>query len=460
LTKLSEIPFLPHDRQDAVALVEDSGIQITYRELADKVRVLGDSLSIPKSLVFLYTANDVESVVRFVASLYAGHAVALLDPALPSAARVLLESRYRPGFVFDPMNRAPSTHASGHSINDSLSVLLSTSGSTGGSKFVRLTLANLEANAKSIATSLRVSSNDVAAGHLPLHYSYGLSVLLSHLVTGAKTVITSHGLMDRELWSVLKMNAVTHFPGVPFHYEMLLKLGFERLGLESIRTLTQAGGHLRVELREKAYRYMNDRGGRFYVMYGQTEAAPRITTLDHEMFLDHRESVGRVIPGGRLIIRDEAGSVLPAGREGIVWYEGPNVMMGYAESIADLARGDELSGVLATGDIGRLTDDGHLTITGRVKRMGKIYGLRVNLDEIERLAKVVHAQSAVVQQGEKITVMMVASLEEGPALIEKVRVEFARHFTVPATAYQFKLVEEIPTTSRGKVDYQRLQSVG
>jgi acyl-CoA synthetase (AMP-forming)/AMP-acid ligase II len=460
LTKLSEIPFLPHDRQDAVALVEDSGIQITYRELADKVRVLGDSLSIPKSLVFLYTANDVESVVRFLASLYAGHAVALLDSALPSATRVLLESRYRPGFVFDPANRAPSIDASGHSINNGLSVLLSTSGSTGGSKFVRLSLANLEANAKSIATSLRVSPNDVAAGHLPLHYSYGLSVLLSHLVTGAKTVLTSHGLMDRELWSVLKTNAVTHFPGVPFHYEMLLKLGFERLGLESIRTLTQAGGHLRVELREKAYRYMNDRGGRFYVMYGQTEAAPRITTLDHEKFLDHRESVGRVIPGGRLIIRDEAGLVLPAGREGIVWYEGPNVMMGYAESIADLARGDELSGVLATGDIGRLTDDGHLTITGRVKRMGKIYGLRVNLDEIERLAKVVHAQSAVVQQGEKITVMMVASLEEGLALIEKVRVEFARHFTVPATAYQFKLVEEIPTTSRGKVDYQRLQSVG
>jgi acyl-CoA synthetase (AMP-forming)/AMP-acid ligase II len=460
LTSLSEIPFLPHDRQDAVALVEDSGIQLTYRDLADKVRVLGDSLSMPKSLVFLYIANDVESVVRFLASLYAGHAVTLLDPALPSAARALLESRYRPGFVFDPTNRAPSIQAPGHSINDGLSVLLSTSGSTGGSKFVRLTLANLEANAKSIATSLRVSPNDVAAGHLPLHYSYGLSVLLSHLVTGAKTVLTSHGLMDRELWSVLKTNAVTHFPGVPFHYEMILKLGFERLGLESIRTLTQAGGHLRVELREKAYRYMHDRGGRFYVMYGQTEAAPRITTLDHEKFLDHRESVGRVIPGGCLIIRDEAGLVLPAGREGIVWYEGPNVMMGYAESIDDLARGDELSGVLATGDIGRLTDDGHLTITGRVKRMGKIYGLRVNLDEIERLAKVVHAQSAVVQQGEKITVVMVASLEEGPALIEKVRVEFARRFTVPATAYQFKLVEEIPTTSRGKVDYQRLQSVG
>ncbi len=443
-----------------MALVEDGGGQITYGELADMVRLLSASLVMPKALVFLYTANDIRSVARFLASLHAGHAVALLDPDLPSAARVSLESRYKPGIVLDSVSDAPSLKACDYPINDALAVLLSTSGSTGGSKFVRLTLANLEANAKSIATSLRVRPNDVAAGHLPLHYSYGLSVLLSHLVTGAKIVLTSRGLMDRELWPVMKTNAVSHFPGVPFHYEMLLRLGLERLGLESIRTLTQAGGHLRVELREKAYRYMNDRGGRFYVMYGQTEAAPRIATLDHDEFLGHRESVGRAIPDGRLFIRDESGRVLPAGREGIVWYEGPNVMMGYAESVADLARVDELAGVLATGDIGRLGDHGHLTITGRVKRMGKIYGLRVNLDEIERLVKEVHAQSAVVQQGEKITVVMVASLEEGPVLIERARVEFARHFTVPATAYQFKLVEEIPTTSRGKVDYQRLQSVG
>jgi long-chain acyl-CoA synthetase len=460
LTFFTEIPFLPHNRPDAVALVEDGGSQITYGELADMVRLLSASLAMPKALIFLYAANDIRSVARFLASLHAGHAVALLDPDLPSAARVALESRYKPGIVLDSAGDAPSLKAYECPINDALAVLLSTSGSTGGSKFVRLTLANLEANAKSIATSLRVSQNDVAAGHLPLHYSYGLSVLLSHLVTGAKIVLTSRGLMDRELWPVMKANAVSHFPGVPFHYEMLLRLGLERLGLESLRTLTQAGGHLRVELREKAYKYMNDRGGRFYVMYGQTEAAPRITTLDHDEFVEHRESVGRAISGGRLFIRDESGLVLPAGREGIVWYEGPNVMMGYAESVADLARGDELAGVLATGDVGRLTDDGHLTITGRVKRMGKIYGLRVNLDEIERLVKRVHAHSAVVQQGERITVVMVASPDEGPALIEKARVEFARHFTVPATAYQFKLVDEIPTTSRGKVDYQRLQSVG
>ncbi len=460
MTFFTEIPFLPHNRPDAVALVEDGGSQITYGELADMVRLLSASLAMPKALIFLYAANDIRSVARFLASLHAGHAVALLDPDLPSAARVALESRYKPGIVLDSAGDAPSLKAYECPINDALAVLLSTSGSTGGSKFVRLTLANLEANAKSIATSLRVSQNDVAAGHLPLHYSYGLSVLLSHLVTGAKIVLTSRGLMDRELWPVMKANAVSHFPGVPFHYEMLLRLGLERLGLESLRTLTQAGGHLRVELREKAYKYMNDRGGRFYVMYGQTEAAPRITTLDHDEFVEHRESVGRAISGGRLFIRDESGLVLPAGREGIVWYEGPNVMMGYAESVADLARGDELAGVLATGDVGRLTDDGHLTITGRVKRMGKIYGLRVNLDEIERLVKRVHAHSAVVQQGERITVVMVASPDEGPALIEKARVEFARHFTVPATAYQFKLVDEIPTTSRGKVDYQRLQSVG
>ena len=205
---------------------------------------------------------------------------------------------------------------------------------------------------------------------------------------------------------------------------------------------------------------MSDRGGRFYVMYGQTEAAPRISTLDHDDFLEHRGSVGRAIPGGRLSIRDEVGIELPAGQEGIIWYEGPNVMMGYAESFADLSKGDELAGVLATGDVGRLGDGGHLTITGRVKRMGKVYGLRVNLDEVERLVKGVHAQSAVVQWGEKIAVVLVSSQDDAAVLIEKVRFELVRYYTIPVSAFEFRLVDEIPTTNRGKVDYQRLQAVG
>ena len=251
MTALSEIPFIPSDLPHAVALVEEGGRQLSYRELADRVDVLSADLGTRKSLVFLYATNDIESVVRLLACLRAGHVVALLDPELPVATKSILESRYQPGVIFDPAVPAPSNHASSLSINDQLSVLLSTSGSTGGSKFVRLTLGNLEANAKAIAASLRVTADDVAAGHLPLHYSYGLSVLLSHLVSGARIVLTSKGLMDREFWSFIRSNSVTHFPGVPFHYEMLLRLGLERLRLESVRTLTQAGGHMPIDLRER-----------------------------------------------------------------------------------------------------------------------------------------------------------------------------------------------------------------
>jgi acyl-CoA synthetase (AMP-forming)/AMP-acid ligase II len=192
-------------------------------------------------------------------------------------------------------------------------------------------------------------------------------------------------------------------------------------------------------------------------MYGQTEAAPRIATLDHEDFPRFGGTVGRVIPGGRLVIRDEFGADLGAGQEGYVWYEGPNVMMGYSESFLDLARGDECGGVLRTGDMGWLGADGHLTITGRTKRMGKVYGLRVNLDEIERFVKTVHEESAVAQRGEKVLIFLAG--EGSTDVIEALRRQFVERFTLPLTAYEYKVMDAIPTIGRGKTDYRLLESL-
>lgn len=450
------IPFLPAPLPTTVALSDDSTAAVTYGGLAALVSELAARLPRERSLVFLYARNDIGSVSGLLASLAAGHAVALLDPDLPNASRRQLEDLYQPAVVMDRDGICVSK-ASSSVLHRDLAVLLSTSGSTGGAKFVRLTLANLQANAASIASSLRIVPGDVAAGHLPIHYSYGLSVLLSHLVCGAKTVLTGAGLMDRDFWPRMREHQVSHFPGVPFHYEMLLRLGLARVGMPSLRTLTQAGGHLALAAREKAHRFMDERGGRFYVMYGQTEASPRIATLDHDDFARFSGTVGRAVPGGRLVVRDEAGLDLGAGQEGYVWYEGPNVMMGYAESSADLSRGDELGGVLPTGDIGLLSVDGHLTITGRAKRMGKVYGLRVNLDEIERFVKIVHEASAVVQRGEKVRVFLAG---EGAAeASDSLRSRFVERFTLPLTAYEFNVVDSIPATGRGKTDYRLLESL-
>lgn len=449
------IPFLPTSWPHTIALCDDSNLTVTYGDLMTRASGLSIRLPREKCLVFLYARNDIGSVVGFLASLAAGHAVALLDSDLPLASRSQLEGRYRPTVVMDGDELDVRTATSAN-VHRDLAVLLSTSGSTGGAKFVRLTLANLRANAVAIASSLQISPDDVAAGYLPIHYSYGLSVLLSHLQCGAKTVLTTSGLMDRSFWKRMREHGVSHFPGVPFHYEMLLRLGLGRLGLPTLRTLTQAGGHLAMDAREKFYRFMNDRGGRFYVMYGQTEAAPRIATLDHDDFPKFSATVGKALPGGQLVIRDESGSDLGVGNEGFIWYHGPNVMMGYAESVTDLARGDEFGGKLSTGDMGWLGTDGHLTITGRAKRMGKVYGMRVNLDEIESFVKSIHQDAAVVQRGNKVSVFL--SGRGAEQTVATVRAAFSERFTLPALACEFKIIDNLPVTDRGKLDYRSLES--
>ncbi|GAB3865821.1 hypothetical protein GCM10027610_116700 [Dactylosporangium cerinum] len=174
---------------------------------------------------------------------------------------------------------------------------------------------------------------------------------------------------------------------VPSQYEMLRRLRFDPWRYPSLRTLTQAGGRLRAELVRDFHDRMASAGGRLFVMYGQTEAAPRLTTLPADRLAEKLGSVGPAVPGGRLTVRLEDGTeTTEPGVVGEVLYRGPNVMMGYAETAADLARGDEQGGLLETGDLGHLDEEGYLFIDGRLKRFGKVFGVRLNLDDIERLA--------------------------------------------------------------------------
>ncbi len=441
---------------DAPALLDDySSSWLTYGELNERIAAFAAEVPESKSLVLLYLRNNITSVVAFLGALRAGHAVALLDAGLPAASKARLEEVYAPELTVsvsaDGSSEVKRLNASGSDIHDDLSVLLSTSGSTGDPKFVRLTEPNLVSNAKAICKALAIATEDVALAHLPLHYSYGLSVLTSHLAAGAAVLLTEKGFMDREFWPLVKTHEVSHFPGVPFHFEMMNRLGFKRLALEGVRTFTQAGGRLDSAIKQAAYDFMESIGGNFHVMYGQTEAAPRITTLSHHDFDGHQATVGPAILGGSLEIRDEEGAKVPLGAEGHVHYHGPNVMMGYATNRADLRQGDLLGGWLNTGDIGFLDNAGYLTLTGRSGRMGKVYGLRVNLDAIEKLAQTV-CRAAVLQK-DKILVVFHTGRDDDEA---RMRELFKNHFTLPHTAYKFAALVELPVTQRGKLDYKAL----
>ena len=450
-----QIPFLKPCFGDAPALQDDGGTWISYAALRNQSEEWADRLSGPRGLVFIYIRNNVKSVAALLGALSAGHAVALFDPHLPRESRAQLEALYEPDWLLEtdcqspvrgPLNRQPAR------LDPTLALLLSTSGSTGSPKLVRLTLRAIEANAAGIAEVLSIKSYDVAAGHLPLHYSFGLSVLTSHLIRGARVHLTELGLMQREFWPSLRDAGITHFPGVPFHYHILAKLGFDRLNLGSLRTMTQAGGVLDVAMRKQAHAFMSERGGSFYVLYGQTEAAPRMATLQHADFPLAEGSVGTPLPGCsfEILKPDDNGT-------GEVVFRGPNVMLGYAESKSDLALGDTLKGRLQTGDIGRLHSSGHLYLTGRSNRFGKVYGLRVNLDEIEREANKI-VPTAVIQVGEGVSVFTASQGDQAGDAAQSQRLldNLLSRFTIPRTSYSIRIIDAIPHTKRGKVDYVAL----
>jgi acyl-CoA synthetase (AMP-forming)/AMP-acid ligase II len=416
-------------------------------------------------------------VVRYLGAWQAERPVALLDPDLAADILVDLVDRYEPAVVtgvdtgvlpdaaptgYDRVEdavlgplwvrRTPSATVP----HPDLAVLLATSGSTGSPKFVRLSRAAVLANTASIVEALDIGPDEVAISSLPFFYSFGMSVLNTHLASGATVVLEAEGILQRSFWSAINEYAVTSLACVPYQYEMLRRLRFDPARYPTLRTLTQAGGRLRPELLTEFNKKLTAVGGRLYVMYGQTEAAPRLTTLPAERLTDKLGSVGPAVRGGTLTIRLEDGSETTGpGTVGEVVYRGPNVMLGYAEAAADLARGDEQGGQLETGDVGYLDEDGYLFISGRLKRFGKVFGVRLNLDDIEAL---LHGHGpgpvAAISGEEKIVVWLEGAdadtLASGASLLSE-RLHLHR------SGFDLRTIETLPLLSNGKIDYRTLE---
>jgi acyl-CoA synthetase (AMP-forming)/AMP-acid ligase II len=433
---------------DRVALVDAvTGQTTSYRALDASAREFASVLdSARKELVFLFAASEPAFVRAYLGALLRGHAVVLLDPALDRERREALVRTYRPRFIVGDTSRdGVLVTKDAAAVHPDLALLLSTSGTIGSPKLVRLRLSSVIANAASIAASLAIVPDDRAPTSLPLAYSYGLSVLNSHLHAGASVLLEPNGVVTREFWTSFRAHECTSFAGVPFSYEALARLRMERTLPPSLRTMTQAGGRLSSTTAERFHAAISARGGRFFTMYGQTEATARMSCLPSERFAEKKGSVGRAIDKGSF--RIDAGEVV---------YEGPNVMMGYASTEGDLALGDELSGVLRTGDLGTLDADGFLTLIGRLKRIAKVYGHRFNLDEIEAFAAAsAEAPVAVIARDDLVIVF--AEIGAGDAAA-RLRSAVADHLRVHPDAVDARSVTRIPTNPNGKPDYRAIES--
>ena len=411
-----------------LAIIADDGTQLTYDELV--LRVTQRAAELERGVLrFCLCRNDVASVVEYLACLEAGAPVVMLDANKDQETIENLRQIYNPGET---------------RCHPDLALCLTTSGSTGSPKLVRLTKRNIINNAESIAEYLQIDEHERPITMLPMYYSYGLSIINSHLIKGATILLTDKTYAQREFWNFLREQQATSMSGVPYTWEMLRRLRFFRMDLPSVKTMTQAGGKLNAEIAKEFIDNAAASGKRFIVMYGQTEATARMSYLPWDAAQEKYASIGVAIPGGEFSLAED----------GELVYRGPNVSMGYAECAEDLSKGDENHGVLHTGDMARVDEDGFYYITGRKKRFVKIWGNRCNLDAVEQIVKQVTSSCAVVGVDDQITVFVT---REG--LEKDIKDLLASKTGLNSKAFAVRKIDAIPVKDSGKIDYPVLQNM-
>jgi acyl-CoA synthetase (AMP-forming)/AMP-acid ligase II/peptidoglycan/LPS O-acetylase OafA/YrhL len=441
--------FTEHSHRPA--LIFPDRAPISYAELDRRVTALANDFGPGKKLITLLAEPTEHAVIAYLAALRANHAVALLPPCQRDALDDFIAD-FSPDIVCGRMDGRwrcqPDTSNVAGDLHADLAVLLGTSGSTGKSRFVRLAASAVEANARAIGTYLELGWQDRAALILPFHYSYGLSVLNSHLAVGASIYFPARGAADAGFAEEIAGAGCTNISGVPYSYELMEKTGFRKHELPALRFMTVAGGRMSPDMVETFQRHLADNGKRFFVMYGQTEATARIAYVPPDRLPGNNNCIGVAIPGGALrLLDDEGRPIKRSGEPGELVYRGPNVMMGYASARADLARGAEIA-ELRTGDIAERDAQGFYRIVGRRKRMSKIAGLRINHEAIEAALSAAGITAAVAGDDERLLALVAPPHSDDGVLnimmaasgLPRPRLEVAR-------------TKALPRLASGKVDF-------
>ena len=261
--------------------------------------------------------------------------------------------------------------------------IIYTSGTTGNPKGVTLSHRNLYSNIQSILAYLKLKHTDSIVNVLPFYYSYGNSILHTHLAVSGKLILVNSMLYPQQVLETIQQEQATGFSGVPSTFTLLLhRTNLNNYDLSSIRYMTQAGGPMApasiLQLLAELPKIQ------FFVMYGQTEASARLSYLPPEKLRKKIGSIGIAIPGVELQIRDEKGRKVSVNETGEIFAKGENIMIGYWNS-KDMTRDTIIDGWLKTGDLAHYDNDGYIYIDGRSSEMIKSGANRISPKEIEEV---------------------------------------------------------------------------
>lgn len=386
-----------------IAFITDMGEKITYSSLISLQQDFVYGIK-ERSLIFIICTNTLESIIAYVSSMQHGIVPVMLDCCITKKNLYRLLKSYMPQYIYAPVSeflyidgyneiRKDKDYilyklekSTDYEINDKLALLLPTSGSTGSSKYVKLSYENIMENMKAITDFLCINENDRTITSLPICYAYGLSVINTYLYAGASIVLTEKKIIQPDFWKLMRDEGVTAFSGVPYMYKLCRKINAFSKDFPELKVLTQAGGKLDLELQKYYGRYCDRNNKKFYIMYGQTEATARMSYLNPNKILTKLGSIGTPIKGGEFELYNESGEkIIKPCQQGEIVYKGKNVSMGYSCTYMDLSKCEERKGVLYTGDYGYFDNEGFWYVTGRKDKYAKLMGKRIDLSEMEHM---------------------------------------------------------------------------
>lgn len=464
--------FLNLDRHDQakVAVRDDSGYTLTYGDVCNTICEFG-SLELPRCVVFCLCENCAGSLVGYLAFENNGQVPLLLSANMDDELRSNLHRAYLPSYYWAPERKAKKLggeelySAYGYvllkvnnepfPLHEKLSLLLTTSGSTGSPKLVRHKYGNLEANALNVAKVFSWTEKEKGICDLPMNYTMGLNVINSYLVIGATVLMVKANLMDPAFWVFIKEQEGTSFCGVPFSYEVMRRVGFDKMDLPKLYTLAQGGGKLTDRMFKWIASSCKNNGKRFCATFGTTETSARIAFLEPSLALEKVGSIGKPIPDGEMFLIDEIQNA-DGSSSGELAYRGPNVTMGYALCKEDLIKDDEFHGEYHTGDIAKRDAEGYYFIIGRKGRFLKLYGLRVSLDETERILKMQYPSGDFVCTGDDKRMNIFTTDGE---VKDQIIPFISEKTNIHNSAFKVFVIDEVPRNEYGKVKFSELDEI-
>jgi len=449
-----------------IALVLDNE-EVTYNDLLQKALQISNQFK-NNSLIFLLIDNDLESLSALIGSNLNNSVAMLLNSNINSKSLSGLIKLYHPDYIF--FNKSTKIKLDNYenefsfynyvllkskesikkNLYSDLFLLQSTSGSTGSPKNVRLSYKNLISNTNSIINDLKIVENDIAITTLPLSYVYGLSIVNTHLNIGAKIVLNKNSIIEKKFWSKLLFNKVNNFGGVPYTYEILMRMGLKDEYFKFLKYSTIAGGHLNSQLKSKILDFYEKNNILLISMYGAAEATARMSYLPSNFSRKKIDSIGIAISNGSFYLEDENNNVISDdNKDGELIFKGENVCMGYAYSFKDLSKKDENNSILRTKDIGYFDSEGFYYVKGKKSRYVKLVGNRVSLDELEKIIFEYGFENVCVQfnKDELCIFLKERNFEKD------VKSYISKYTNLHEKLFRIQYIDEFPMTQNNKIDY-------